>query len=225
VIRVFGGDEPYGVCTSRGRGGDGAYFFVTGKDGRVEQHELVARDGRVGAKKVRGLRLSGVVEGAVADDERGVVYFGEEGRGIWRVSSDPEAKDTPVLVVRVGENGLTADVEGLAIYDAGGERGYLIASSQGSNTFKVYRRDGNHEFVCTIDPKNGKPPAPIDDVEDTDGIAVSNRPAGERYAKGLLVVQDGRNDKGRQNFKMYRWEDVAGPAGLIVDTAADSRGK
>jgi 3-phytase len=224
VIRVFGGSIPYGICTYRSRSGK-AYFFVTGKDGRIEQHELAARDGKVSARKVRGLKLSSVVEGAVADEERGVVYFGEEGRGIWRAGAEPDATDTPVLVARVGEHGLSVDVEGLTIYPAPGGKGYLIASSQGNNTFKVYRREGNNEFVCTIDPKNGKPPARIDDVEDTDGIAVSNRPAGDRYAKGLLVVQDGRNDKGRQNFKMYRWEDVAGPAGLIVDTSVDPRGK
>jgi 3-phytase len=225
VIRVIGKTVPYGICTYRSAKSGKAYFFVTGKDGHIEQYALVARGDRVGAKKARGLRLSGIVEGAVADDELGRVYFAEEHHGIWRAGAEPDASEKLTLIRKVGQNGLAVDVEGLTIYHASGGKGYLIASSQGNNVLKIYRREGDNEFVCTVDPKNGKPPDPIDDIEDTDGIAVSNRPAGERYPKGLLVAQDGRNDKGRQNFKIFRWEDIAKPAGLTIDTTWDPRAK
>jgi 3-phytase len=39
-----------------------------------------------------------------------------------------------------GSDHLSADVEGLTIYDAGNGKGYLIASSQGSDQFEVYDR-------------------------------------------------------------------------------------
>jgi len=34
-------------------------------------------------------------------------------------------------------------------------------------------------------------------------------PMGRAFPRGALVVQDGKNDTGHQNFKLYRWEDVA----------------
>jgi 3-phytase len=119
----------------------------------------------------------------------------------------------------VGQHGLKADVEGLAIYYAKSGKGYLIASSQGNNTFKVYTRDGDNTFVCTIDPEGNKE---FDDVSDTDGIAVTNRPTSPVFARGLFIVQDGANRKGNQNFKFYRWQDVAGDR-LQIDTTWDPR--
>jgi 3-phytase len=224
VLRVMGGSTPYGICAFHSRRTGRTYVFVTSHEGRIEQHELIAQHGgKVGARKVRSFKLSSTTEGCVADDERGIVYFAEEARGIWRIGAEPESGDVAVMVAKVGENGLAADVEGLALYCASGGKGYLIASSQGKNLFKVYRRDGNNQFVCTIDPKKGPPPGEIGDVEDTDGIAVSNRPAGPMYAKGLFVAQDGHNEKRHQNFKIFRWEDIAGPAGLITDTQWDPR--
>ena len=107
----------------------------------------------------------------------------------------------------------------MRLYAAAGGKGYLIVSSQGNNTFKVYDRQGDHAFVCTIDPKAGA----IDDVNDTDGITVTNMPTSAKYAKGMFIVQDGTGPGGKnQNFKMYRWEDIAGDK-LIVDPGFDTR--
>jgi len=98
-------------------------------------------------------------------------------------------------------------------------RGYLIASSQGNNTYKVYERAGENRYVLTIDPKDGR----IDDVSDTDGICVSSCPTSRRFAKGLFIVQDGTNAVGNQNFKLYAWEDIAGTQ-LLIDTSWQPRG-
>jgi 3-phytase len=114
----------------------------------------------------------------------------------------------------VGENGLTAHVEGLTIYHAVQGRGYLIASSQGNNTFKVYERAGENRYLLTVDPKGGR----IDDVNDTDGICVTSCPTSQQFAQGLFIVQDGENAGGNQNFKLYAWEDIAGTQ-LLIDTA------
>lgn len=93
-------------------------------------------------------------------------------------------------MARVGDPGVTADVEGLTIYYASAGKGCLIACSQGNNTFPVYAREGDHRFVLTIDPKGRKKKRTVDDVSRTDG---------------------------NQNFKLYTWEDIAGTR-LIVDT-------
>ena len=120
-------------------------------------------------------------------------------------------------MARVGEHGLTADVEGLALYYAPEGKGYLLASSQGSNTVNVYERSGDHAYVLTIDPKAGE----TDDVAETDGLDVTNEPTSPAFPRGLLVLQDGENE-GRQNFKLFAWEDVAGGR-LVIDTTSSVR--
>jgi 3-phytase len=214
VIRVFQGDVPYGLCTYQSRKTGRSYFFVNDKRGRIEQYELKPDGVGLAAERVRSLKVGSMVEGCVADDELGHLYVAEETVGVWRFAAEPNAGDARKSVVRIGEHGVVADVEGLAIYHAAGGRGYLIVSSQGNNTFKVFERGGENAFVMSIDPTAS---ARIDDVSDTDGIAVTNRPTSLEFAKGVLLVQDGVNRKGRnQNFKLYAWEDVAGGR-LLVD--------
>ena len=137
-IAVLGGAPPYGVCGYRSARTGRVHVFVTDEKGRVEQYELQAADGgRIGGALVRTLKLRSLTEGCVADDELGFLYVAQESVGIWKFGAAPDAGNVGELVARVGENGLTADVEGLTIYYAARGRGYLIASSQGSNTYKV----------------------------------------------------------------------------------------
>ena len=109
-------------------------------------------------------------------------------------------------------------MEGLAIYYATSGRGYLIASSQGNNTYKVYERAGANRYVLTIDPKG----AHIDDVSDTDGIEVTSCATSRPFAQGVFIVQDGENAGGNQNFKLYAWEDITG-ASLLIDATCRVR--
>ena len=100
------------------------------------------------------------------------------------------------------------------IYYAAGSKGYLIASSQGASTLKVYRRDDPTAFVITIDPASGA----ISDVGETDGIDVTNVATSVQFPRGLLVCQDGKGGRnGRQNFKLFAWDDIAGDR-LDIDT-------
>jgi 3-phytase len=215
VIPVVAGQDPYGSGVYHSRVDGRFYFFINDKTGRVEQYAMRATDNAtIGADLVRTFKLGSQVEGCVADDELGCVYVAEERVGIWKFDAEPGGSKTGELIARVGEHRLTADVEGLAIYAAARGRGYLIASSQGSGTFNLYRRDGKNEFVATMAAGDGPK---IDGVSETDGIAVVNCPMGERYPKGLFVTQDGVTPSGRQNFKLFGWEDIAGDR-LIVDT-------
>ena len=219
-IRALGGREAMGTCGYRSARTGRFYFFVTGEKGNVEQYELQnAGAGKVSGTMVRKLRLGSLTEGCVADDELGFLYLAEEAVGIWKFGAEPDAGAAGKLVARVGENGLAADVEGLTIYYSARGRGYLIASSQGNNSYKVYDRAGENRYALTIDPKAGG----IDDVSETDGICVTSCPTSRQFAKGVFVVQDGANAGGNQNFKLYGWEDIAG-TNLLVDTAWRPRG-
>ncbi len=218
-VPVLGGSEPIGACGYRSARTGRFYFFVTDEDGQVEQYELAdAGGGKINGTKVRTFTVSSLAEGCVADEELGFLYLGEEDLGIWKFGAEPDAGGNGELAARVGENGLTADVEGLSIYYAGQGRGYLIASSQGNNTYKVYERSGANRYLLTIDPKGGQ----IDDVSDTDGICVTSSPTSRQFAQGLFIVQDGSNTGGNQNFKLYAWEDIAG-TNLVIDTSWQPR--
>lgn len=214
TIPALDGAAPYGMCGYHSARTGRFYVFVTDRDGQVEQYELIdAGSELVGGRMVRSFALRSIAEGCVADDELGRFYVSEETVGIWRFGAEPETGTAGELITRVGDHGLTADVEGLTIYYATRHRGYLIASSQGNNTYTVYERAGLNRYLLTIDPSAGR----IDDVSDTDGIAVTSCPL-PPFEHGMLVVQDGTNSGGNQNFKLYAWEDIARD-GLLTDTA------
>ncbi|HUQ72703.1 MAG TPA: phytase [Planctomycetaceae bacterium] len=219
-VPTFGNAQPYGSGVYHSKKTGKNYAFATNRAGAVEQFELGDGGTKISAKKVRSLKCSGTVEGMVNDDEAGIIYVSEEQKGIWAFPAEPDGGKEGKLVIRAGEHGLTPDVEGVTLYTAAGGKGYIIVSSQGSNNFKIYNRDGDHAFVGTIDPKEGK----IDDVNDTDGITVTNRPTSKTLSKGCFIVQDGTGPNGKhQNFKVYRWEDIAGDKLLIDTTAGDPR--
>ncbi len=214
----------YGLCMYRSAASGKYYVFVTSKAGIVEQWELQGdpEEGITGTR-VRTLRVSSAAEGCVADDDYDVLYVAEENRGIWKFSAEPDGGDAATLVDRTGRLGrLTPDVEGLTIYYGRGGRGYLIASSQGSNEFVIYRRRGGNSYVGTFVIASGNG---IDKVSHTDGIDVTNVPLGQDFPSGLFVAQDDANDEGNQNFKLVPWENIAEAMRppLAVDRLPDPR--
>jgi 3-phytase len=100
---------------------------------------------------------------------------------------------------------LVADVEGLAIADAGDDAGFLVASSQGNNSFVIYRRNGANEFVHRFQITSGKD---RDGAEVTDGIDVTTANLSPHFPRGLFVAQDGKNDGANQNYKLVPWNDI-----------------
>lgn len=180
------------------------------------------------------------VEGMVVDQELGILYAGQEDVGIWKIKL-PLDDTTPTLLDKVREFGvpysydsveeecnidfsndpgyggkrLSADVEGLTIYYAK-NKGYLLASSQGDNTFAVYERQGENRFVgsfALVDTTT------VDGVQESDGAAVINVPLDREFPLGLFVTQDGDNtpevldDQGEPrantNFKFTPWQSIA----------------
>ncbi|MFB4262582.1 phytase [Nonomuraea sp. GTA35] len=168
------------------------------------------------------------VEGMVVD--RGTLYAAQEDVGIWRLRADLTGR--PVLMDKVREYGrqdtydpateecvpgqdrgfggshLSADAEGLTIYEDGDD-GYLLASSQGDDTFAVYDRDDNdHVAQFRVGPG-----ARADGAEVSDGAMVTSASLGGAYPEGLLVVHDGADapgdgDREVTNFKFVDWRKV-----------------
>jgi myo-inositol-hexaphosphate 3-phosphohydrolase len=150
-----------------------------------------------------------VSEGCVADDENAYLFVAEEGEGIWRYGAEPGAGSARVLVDTTGGAGhLAADVEGLGIYYAAGGAGYLVASSQGDNSFVVYERRPPHERRLTFQIA-ANAGLGIDAVSETDGIDVTSVGLGSAFPSGLFVAQDGSNPGANQNFKFVPWQDIA----------------
>ncbi|MFF5247527.1 phytase [Streptosporangium sp. NPDC000095] len=187
------------------------------------------------------------IEGMVVDARTGTLYAAQEDVGIWRMNGD--LTGSPVLVDRVREYGvpatydadadecvpgadpgyggrnLTADAEGLTVYHGKGGEGYLIASSQGDNTFAVYDRGGRNAYLGSFQV-GGR--GRIDGVQGSDGAMVINVPLGRGFPKGLFVTHDGTNTpeasdsegevRENTNFKYVKWDDIARRLGLDIDT-------
>ncbi|MFF3323414.1 phytase [Streptomyces sp. NPDC002889] len=155
------------------------------------------------------------VEGMVVDPANGMLYAGQEDVGIWRMRAD--LTSAPELIDKVREYGvpatydeptdecvpgadpgyggrrLSADVEGLTLLTEPDGDGYVLASSQGDNTFAAYDRevadDNEYEAGFRVTAAS----ASLDGSEECDGAAVLNASLGRKYPNGLLVVQDGHD--------------------------------
>jgi 3-phytase len=186
------------------------------------------------------------VEGMVADARRGLLFAAQEDVGVWRIDVQGSRFAHAKLFDRVREFGqtytrspgeeegefaceidesspsagnpdLAADSEGLTIYRYARDRGYLLASSQGSSSFLVYDLSSLRQ-LRTFAIGAGV----TDPVDESDGAMVVGVPLGSTFANGLLVTHDGADEPfdGATNFKFTRWEDVASPLGLEVDTVS-----
>ena len=172
---------------------------------------------------MRSLDVGDETEACAVDDTHGRLYVSEEPVGIWLYGAEPSAGGRRSLVdASDGTGHLTADVEGLAIYQAARGDGYLIASSQGSDEFVIYKRRSNN-YVGAFRIVDG----PIDGVSNTDGIDVTSVALGSDFPEGLFVAQDGDNDSSNQNFKYVPWGDIARAfrPHLTIDTGLDPRGE
>jgi 3-phytase len=216
-VQPTGLGDPYGLCMYRSAEDGRTFVFVNGDDTRKRQWELVASgNGKVSAKHVRDMTFDSQTEGCVADDHTGVLYVDEEDVGLWRMSASPDGGDTKTIVERIADNpAVKDDYEGLGIYDLGGGRGYIVVSSQGNDSYAVYRREGKQEylgsFAVVADPLRG-----IDGISETDGLEVTSRNLGPGFEHGAMIAQDGRNvmPVENQNYKYVPWESIAKALGL-----------
>ena len=122
------------------------YAFVTDR-GHTDEYELSGATGTVTGRLARQLQLiPNATEGLVADDELARVYVAEEDiGGIWRFGAEPADATTGVRIDTTTDVGghIVQDVKGLALAYAGGRGGFLVAASQGGDSFHVYDRGDN----------------------------------------------------------------------------------
>ena len=214
--------EPYGLCM--GRRGDRFIVIVNGTDGRVRQFQVAAAaDGTPQITEERRFAVGSQTEGCVIDDQKGQLYIGEEGKGIWRYALDPGTGASGELIAAAPSPMLKPDVEGLTLLREG-KRTWLIASSQGDSAFAVWRVDGAEPLYAgrfSVMAGNG-----VDGVTGTDGLDALGGTIGQ-FPNGLVVVQDDVDSEGEtlsttrrsQNFKLVDWRTIS--EALRLDAAID----
>ena len=218
-IQPSGLSDPYGQCMYRSAKSGRYYVFISDPDGLVRQWELVAtKGGKVRARQVRDIKFGSQTEGCVADDRAGTLFAAEEDVGFWKVTAEPAKNAKPVSIDTVEGNAkLKDDMEGVGLYDLGNGRGYLIVSSQGNDSYAVYRREGDQAYLGSFsviaDAAKG-----IDGISETDGLEVTSANLGPGLEHGALVAQDGRNvlPVENQNFKVVPWKAIADALKLEV---------
>ena len=185
------------------------------------------------------------LEGVAVDQRTGALYAAQEDVGLWRIAL-PLGSSEPRLVDKVADFGvhdawneeteecepidpgapsfggpnLVADAEGVDIYYGSGRTGYVLVSSQGDDRFAVYSRVGRNRSLGTFRVRG----VGVDDVNGSDGLAVTNRRVGE-YRKGLLVTHDEPEtgpgidpDRDPTSFSYVHWGEIARALHLRVDT-------
>ena len=193
----------YGMCLFTNNGI--AYVFANDTRGRFERYELSISQGKVvKGKLIQSFSLPSQPEGCVVDTYTNTAYLGEEAAGIWALDIS-STDNTPTFISAITPP-VEADVEGLALFTVDDKK-YLIASSQGNNSYAIYHiHEENPETLTLmglikIAADKAKQ---IDGVSETDGLEATNANLGGAFTEGLWVVQDGRNvmPSQKQNFKL-----------------------
>jgi 3-phytase len=205
-----GMSDPYGLCMYHSAK-TGDYYVIANdsEDGKYRQWRIVERGGKAGIELVREIAVGSQAEGCAADDELGQLYIAEEDVALWVYSAEPDGGEQRTQIDKTEGGNVTADIEGVSVYVGAGGKGYVVASSQGDNSYTVYRREAPHEFVGKFHIVANEALG-IDGSSETDGLDVVSAPLNADYPMGLLVVQDGRNlmPSQRQNFKYVSWKEV-----------------
>jgi 3-phytase len=205
--------DPNGLCLYRSSQSGKMYLFGIGLQSEVEQLELVDAGAGIDLVRVRGpWDLGHDAEACVADDELGRLYVNEADFDIWRYGAEPDAGTGSAdrrSVDRVGQGGhLAADVEGLTLVYQPNGTGYLLASSQGDDSFTVYRREGDNAFIRKFQVEST---SKVDGCTNTDGIDALAADLGPAFPHGVFICQDHHNSApvgGNQNFKLVPLEQV-----------------
>ena len=207
-----GREEPYGACMYDGGPDIGLVAYIAFKDGEIRSWKIRSTpDGKVTAEPGPGTNVGAQAEGCVADDSEGTLFVGVEEVGIFAMDAKAPRFDQAFQIDTIGDvSNLVADVEGLTLYYGQDGKDYLLASSQGDNTYMVYDRFPPYAFRTKfrIGPNTDKG---IDGAEETDGIDVTGLALGPDLPNGVFIAQDGFNTDpaANQNFKLVDWREIA----------------
>lgn len=194
-------DKTYGFCLYK-RLSDGKLFAFVSRKETDDIHQIEFHDDGTGkfagtiVRKFGKRNQRSFVEGMVADDEYGYFYCCDEQYAILKYYADPSIKRDPFIRSFGLGDGIRGDREGLGIYRQPKGRGYLIVSSQGDSTFKIYDRAGNNKFIKS---------AHLRGVTKTDGIGVTALSIPPKYPTGLFAAH---NDS-ENNYLFFDWYEFS----------------
>ncbi|WP_419570574.1 phytase [Rheinheimera sp.] len=191
----------YGLCMYQPAGTQQFYVFANSKDGTVAQYQISASAKGASGKLVRSLKVPSQPEGCVADDGQHQLFVGEEDVGIWRFDARASAATQGEFIIKADDQMLVADVEGLAFWP--GKQPYLLVSSQGNDSYVLYKATAPYEAVLRFRIRLN-PDLAIDGSSETDGLELTTLNLGPGFEQGAILVQDGRNrmpEQG-QNIKL-----------------------
>lgn len=204
-IGSFASGTNYGFCLYRSFI-TGKYYAVSSNQlSRIRQFELSGDTGIITGVQVRQwYNGSNNTEGLVADDDLAKLYAANESDGIYKYDAEPtDPNPTGELIAPTGVNGFSADVEGITIYYAANEEGYLMASSQGNSRFYVFNRKVPHDYVNYFT---------VSGVGSADGIDITNVSLDSTFQAGMFLCHDGVGAP--YKIRGCRYEDL----GLLIDT-------
>jgi len=214
-------NEVYGFCLYQPTNSKETFAISVGKDGLIEQYKIASSNLLPKAELVWKYKLKSQCEGLVTDVEKQLLYVGEENVGVWKIDLNKNSNRQAELIINIKDNkNLKADIEGLALYYASNGKGYLIASSQGNNSFAIFERENPNKYIGSFQIIDGEK---IDGVSETDGIEVLNLKLNETFKNGVFIAQDGfnyeNNKLSTQNFKLISWEEIVKSIqpNLIID--------
>lgn len=198
-ISSYHSNKTYGVALYK-RPSDGQLFAFTSSKKNADIKQILLYDNKNGKIEGSLIRSFGkknqksFVEGMCVDDELGYFYCSDEQSAILKYYANPDLKNNNLLLRFAEHDGIEGDREGLALYKKNDLTGFLILSSQGNSTFKIYQREKNNTFIKTCFPKK---------VKETDGLDAFNISIEPNYPEGMIACHNGPG----KNYLIYSWKD------------------
>lgn len=192
------------ICMYANRNADDFFIFATSEEGQVIQWQILTDLEEIQLEYVRSFSVGSDVEGCVADDRYHDLYIAEANVGIWRYDAKPRGFGRTAIDRLISQGGnLAGPVAGLALYKTQNGGGYLIASSQGDNSFAVYERKSNdYRGKFQVKFNNSL-------VKLTDGIDITSQYLNSTFPNGMLVIEDSNPDQIYQSYKYVPWNRIA----------------
>ena len=175
---------------------------VSDVKGRIGQWLIGQTTAGIQLKLLRRWSMGSVVEGIAGVPYHKKIYLSQERKGLWSINAHPVLEMEQTMILPTSPQ-LPEDFEGVDIYEEPDGAGYVVLSVQGADKYAILdRASGTLLGIFRIaDGPN------TDGVQETDGLDLHPGPF-PGFPRGVLVVQDGDNPHGAQNFKYVDWNQV-----------------
>lgn len=200
---------------------DAYYAIAISEYGELEQYEITLDDGEYEGELKRAINIGGEVEFCTVDDDLRRLYISEGDNLVWRYGAEPEDSIRRSIVDTVGGN-ISEETEGIALYTASDNQGYLIITNEKADSFLIYERGGDNAFIGEFALVANET---IDAVSEPTGVTAVGLALNDTFPQGVFITTDdvNSNPNANNNFKLVSWGDIATALGLITDTTYDPR--